>query len=110
MKIFCWPLSIVGLLILSHCGQPTPQTMQTYSIEGIVTDRSGLPMPGVMVAIVDGTSSYPDIAAMTNNKGEFSFGPLNNGEYTVQAFREGLSKQAKASIKNENVKMTIRLE
>ncbi len=110
MKTAIQLLSILGLLLLGQCGQPTPQTMQTYSIEGVVTDQSGLPISGVMVAIVDGTSSYPDIAAVTNDKGEFSFGPLKSGEYTVQAMREGQSKQVKASVKNENVKMTIRFE
>lgn len=103
-------LSILGLLLLAQCGRPTPQTMQTHSIEGIVTDQSGSPIPGVMVAIVDGSSPYPDIAAVTNDKGEFSFGSLKSGEYTVQAIREGVSKQVKTSVKNENAKMTIRFE
>lgn len=110
MKTIVPLLSVLGLLFLGDCTQPTPQTMQTYSIEGIVTDRSGLPIAGVMVAIVDGTSPYPDIAATTNEKGAFSFGPLKNGDYTVQAFREGLSRQVKATVRNENAKMTIQLE
>lgn len=109
MNKFVW--LICAVLTLCRCSQTAPHTtMQTYSIEGVVTDRSGLPMPGVMVAIVEGTASYPDLAAMTNQQGQFSFGSLQKGEYTVKVFRESLSREEKVRITNENAKITIRLE
>ncbi len=66
-------------------------------IEGTVVDEQRRPLAEVIIGIKTTTSSepYPEIAPVTNAKGEFSFPDLATGQYTLLAAREGFREQTK---------------
>lgn len=107
----------IGLLIViaSSCTPPassppdssshrTPVAVQKtyYTIEGVVSDTHNRPLEGATVVIVQGTASYPEIAAVTNEKGQFSLGSLEKGTYTVQATYKGKTEKQEVVIDNAN--------
>lgn len=107
----------IGLLIAIHssCTPPaapppdssahrTPVAVQKayYTIEGIVSDTRNRPLEGATVVIVQGTASYPEIAAVSNEKGQFSLGSLEKGTYTVQATYNGKTEKQEVMIENAN--------
>lgn len=55
----------------------------TGIITGRVIDSSGKPVVDATVLIIKGAGPYPDIAALTNDDGQFSFLDLTPGEYEV---------------------------
>jgi|GEM_PF-1760439 len=101
-------VAILCFLMVS-CAQNTPKTVQQkfFSIQGIVTNQQGKPIAGVAVAIVEGTASWPEIAAVTNEKGEFSLGNLANGSYTVQAMFAGNTERVPALLKDANTSVRL---
>jgi len=85
--------------------------MSQHVIEGSVMDAAGRPAEGATVAIVEGTASFPDMAAVTNADGTFRFGHLSNGEYVVKAFgADGRQGTAKAVVRDSSCVLRIRLE
>jgi hypothetical protein len=58
------------------------------SVGGIVRDESGAPVPGAIVYIVSGTGSWPDIAGLTNESGEFRLGGMEPGRYLLSVRHE----------------------
>jgi hypothetical protein len=67
------------------------------SIEGTAVDEQRRPLAEVIIGITATTSSepYPEIAPITNEKGEFSYPELAPGQYTLLAAREGYRNQTK---------------
>jgi hypothetical protein len=53
------------------------------SIEGIVTDHDGIPLAGLRVGIVSGTTVFPEIAAETNEAGHYQIGSVPPGMFEV---------------------------
>jgi hypothetical protein len=102
-------IAVSLLFLMASCAQNTPVPVQKkfYSIRGTVTNLQGTPIEDVAVAIVEGTASYPEIAAMTNEKGEFGLGGLENGTYTVQAMYAGRTGRAEAVIRDADAQVTI---
>jgi hypothetical protein len=107
-----WVRAAVGLcalFLLSHCNTPavppgdvsgnrSATQKMFYSIDGLVTDTQNRPLEGVVVVIVKGSAAYPEIAAVTNEKGAFSLGSLEKGTYTVQATYSGQNKQQDVTV------------
>ena len=64
-------------------------------IEGVVLNEQRQPLSEVVLVITATTArgSYPEIAPVTNEKGEFSFTNLPAGEYTLRAARAGFKEQ-----------------
>lgn len=56
------------------------------SIEGIVLDAEGSPLPDVPVMIQTSDQDHPDIAAVTDEQGRFRFDGLLPGRYTLAAY------------------------
>lgn len=67
--------------------------MERGSILGVVYGPDKQPLSEVAVMIAESTKSVPDIAALTNHGGEFSFLDLEVGEYVVRAFHESYGVQ-----------------
>jgi uncharacterized GH25 family protein len=85
--------------------------MSQHAIEGSVMDAAGRPSEGATVAIVEGTASFPDMAAVTDASGTFRFSHLSNGEYVVKAFgTDGRQATAKAVVRDSSCVIRIRLE
>lgn len=57
-------------------------------VSGVVRDESGLPLSGATVYVVAGTGSWPDIAALTNKKGEYQLSGIDPGCYVLSVRHE----------------------
>ena len=65
------------------------------TISGVVTDQSLQPQEDVIVMIIDGSHEFPDLAAVTNEKGQFQLPGLETpGDYTLQ-FKKDEKTQTK---------------
>ncbi|MGH9935885.1 MAG: carboxypeptidase-like regulatory domain-containing protein [Blastocatellia bacterium] len=95
--------AIFGLLIVAACrlfsGSGKAATGRGR-IEGTVLDEQRKPLAEVVIVITATTASesYPEIAPVTNEKGEFGFPELPLGQYTLRAAREGFREQTKTVI------------
>lgn len=59
------------------------------SIQGTVKATSGVTPPEVTV-LIDSGPPHPDIAALTNEAGQFSLTGLREGVYQVSAYVDGV--------------------
>lgn len=50
--------------------------------------RNHKPVEGLTAMVVDGPGSWPEIAAISNSKGEFSFQVERDGVYKVHLFSD----------------------
>lgn len=62
------------------------QGKRTGSIEGIVTDSEGDPVAELRVFIVSGTTSFQEIAAITNEEGQYAIGNVPPGTFEVAVY------------------------
>jgi hypothetical protein len=64
-------------------------------IEGTALNEQRHPVAEVVIVITATTASgsYPEIAPVTNEKGEFSFSSLPPGQYTLRAARADFKEQ-----------------
>ena len=59
------------------------------NISGRVTDQHGQPVPEAVVMIISGPGSFPEIAAMTDNAGNFGLPPVNQaGNYVIRVQKD----------------------
>lgn len=66
---------------------PTPAAeVKSGGIEGTVTGPEGGPVSGMRVAIVRGTSSYPEMAPETDDEGHYNLSGITPGTYDVAAY------------------------
>jgi len=95
--------AMFGLLVVAACrlfsGSGKAATGRGR-IEGTVVDEQRRPLAEVILGIKATTSSepYPEVAPVTNAKGEFSFPELATGQYTLLAAREGFREQTKTVV------------
>ena len=82
---------VIGALISVSAHADAPQT---GTVEGVVTDPSGTPLAGVTVTLQSERGSK---TAITGSEGEYRFGLLVPGDYTVQAAMEGMQSQPAAA-------------
>jgi protocatechuate 3,4-dioxygenase beta subunit len=83
--------------------------VHTY-VTGVVQDESGVPLPGATVYIVSGTGSWPDIAALTNDRGEYKLSGMNPGSYVVEVHHDDfVSASASVGVSEEPSRVDITL-
>jgi hypothetical protein len=107
IKLFFIAGASFGLLLVaaswlfSGSGTAAPSNGR---IEGTVLNEQRQPLAEVVIVITATTArgSYPDIAPVTNEKGEFSFSYLPPGQYTLRAAREGFKEQTLVVVVKEN--------
>ena len=80
--------SSIGVAIVLLICSLTAQTDQSALVTGVVTDASGSVLPGVRVSLVS-VNGGVSRDVMTDEKGEFDFGLVQPGRYTVSATLEG---------------------
>jgi hypothetical protein len=56
---------------------------ETGRIEGTITDYEGLPLAGINVAIVNGTTSFPETPVETNETGQYQIEEIPAGDFEV---------------------------
>ncbi len=73
------------LLVASCTGGPEPATspVSRGSLEGVVEDANGQPVPGVRIIIVSGTTPFPELALETNENGGYQFPGLSPGTFEL---------------------------
>jgi len=95
--------AIFALLVVAACrffSGSSKAATNRGRIEGTVVDEQRKPLANVVIVITATTSkeSFPEIAPVTNAKGEFSFPELPTGQYTLRAAREGFQEQKKTVV------------
>lgn len=83
--------------------------MEHFQIEGLILNKDDYPVSDVVVAIVQGSSPFPDIAAVSNEEGKFHFDYIQKGRYTLNAFYGMDRIQADVEVNEPNTKLIIRL-
>ncbi len=79
-------IASLALLLWGAACSSSPQKsgMKNYSIEGVVLNHHNQPIPDAVITIASGTGSAPDIAAVSNDEGAFSFYNVEAGRYRLK--------------------------
>ena len=64
---------------------------KSNTITGVVRDPNGRPVSQARVYFTAGPVGFPDIAALTNNHGEFVLSAPADGNYELECAAEGFS-------------------
>lgn len=73
--------------------------MATGTVKGIVVDSAGQPVQGAVVIVAGGTGQFNDMAAVTNDSGEFQLPNLTlPGRYSLQIQSEGAIAQKEIQV------------
>jgi hypothetical protein len=73
------------------------------TIEGKITDSRNQPVEDAFLSIVHGDAAVPDIGVITNEKGEYAFDNISNGNYTIMATKQGYRNSLeKVSLQTES--------
>ena len=95
-------LALFFILLFAHCKQKSSNMETRTSVKGILLNASGKPMKDAIVMIAQGSHSFNDIAAVTNDSGEFY---LSNivvpGNYTLQINTDSGSVQKQVSLQSD---------
>jgi uncharacterized GH25 family protein len=70
---------------------PTEKTTAMKTIQGTIV-RDSKPIMDATVVIVNGTQPFPEIGALTDTRGQFSFS-LSPGQYKFKVFWDDKSKE-----------------
>jgi len=104
---------VLLLVLLGLCLTGRPTAAQTTStIEGVVTDRQGLAIPGAEVSIA-GNSFAVSKKTTTNAAGAYEVAALPAGAYTLTLSHSGFSTQATNNLEitlNRTIKIDVTLE
>jgi hypothetical protein len=85
-------------------------TEENNTLIGKVINQDSLPLSEVIVSIISSPEPVPDVAAITNENGEFSFGYLKNGDYEIRFIFGEKSTVRKVSFKSNEKKIIFKLE
>jgi hypothetical protein len=82
-----------------------------YLIRGVVRDPGGSPIPAARAYFVAGPEPFPDIAALTNEGGEFTLSASDPGVFRIECAAEGFSSRVIAVDvgEDEETRLEIRL-
>lgn len=82
-----------------------------YLIRGVVRDPAGSPIPEARVYFLGGPEPFPDIAALTDESGEFTLSAQAPGAYRIECAAEGFSSRLIAVEvgEDEETRLEIRL-
>ena len=83
-------VAAVALLLVVACSGGSADATPTRvsdngvgAIEGTVTGLDGEPVAGMRIAIVSGTTSFPEIAPETDQEGHYQIGGVSPGTFEV---------------------------
>ena len=78
--------------------EPKPSGVEAGAIQGTVIDVDGKPVAGMRVSIVSGTVGFPEILALTDERGRYSIGSVPAGTFEVAVHDEEGSRVGLESI------------
>ena len=84
--------------------------MPTYSINGRVVDTNNVPIEGAIIMIVEGSSPFHDMAAVSDENGEFKIDDMENGSYVLQAIAEERKTKTSLKIDGQSIRLKITVE
>jgi hypothetical protein len=64
-----------------------------HLIHGVVRDPGGSPISAARAYFVGGPEPFPDVAALTNQGGEFTLSAPSPGAYRIECAAEGFSSR-----------------
>lgn len=81
-------LILTPVMIIDGCTATEPAESklggeEAGAIEGTVTDVDGKPVAGMRVSIVSGTTGFPEVLALTDEKGRYAIGSVPAGRFEV---------------------------
>ncbi len=96
-RVFASLLAVFAIVALAW---PASAQLQRGAIYGTVVDNTGAVLPGVTVTLTSNVSAPQN--AVSGSQGEFRFGELDPGTYTITASLQGF-----APFKRENVIVNV---
>jgi hypothetical protein len=85
-RTICLGFLMVLLFSVALSSGCVSQRKELGGIEGIVTDPEGNPLAELRVFIVSGTTSFPEIYAITNEEGRYAIGSVPQGKFEVAVY------------------------
>ena len=85
-------------------------TIDDGNLEVTVVNANGQPLADVSVSILQSPNPVPDLAALTNEEGVFSFSSLHFGDYTFKLFYGENSYVKRVKLAERDQKKTFILE
>jgi hypothetical protein len=92
------PIIMIGGCTGTQPTEPKPSGEEAGAIEGTVIDVDGKPVAGMRVSIVSGTVGFPEILALTDERGRYSIGSVPAGTFEVAVHDEEGSRVGLESI------------
>ena len=77
------PIIMTGGCTTTQPTEPKPSGEEAGAIEGTVIDVYGKPVAGMRVSIVSGTVGFPEILALTDERGRYTIGSVPAGTFEV---------------------------
>jgi Carboxypeptidase regulatory-like domain len=103
----------IPLFYFCYCQPPAkkPSDMTTTkSIKGTLYNQQGKPVTDAVIMITGGSHSFMDIAAVSNERGEFFLDNLSvPGEYSIQVNWEGELFNKNIRLKETDTAFTLKL-
>jgi len=81
--LFLAPIIMIGGCTATQPTEPKPSREEAGAIEGTVIDVDGKPVAGMRVSIVSGTIGFPEILALTDERGRYTIGSVPAGTFEV---------------------------
>ncbi len=91
-------LILFGLVFSLVTAVIYPRTVQTGSLTGVVRMPDGEPLAGVIVLLKGPALIIPEIEAVSNKAGVYSFAALSPGTYELSFLIKGLEKVVRKGI------------
>src|SRR6266702_3663009 len=101
-------LAVRSLLCLTLCAVSTFAQSERGTITGAVRDSSGAVVPAAKIAVKNAATNV-NIAAVTNDQGEYTIPSLSPGTYSVRVEKEGFRPSLTSSI-NLDAAQTVRTD
>jgi hypothetical protein len=92
------PIIMTGGCTTTQPTEPKPSGVEAGVIKGTVIDVDGKPVAGMRVSIVSGTVGFPEILALTDERGRYSIGSVPAGTFEVAVHDEEGSRVGLESI------------
>ena len=82
------PILVIGSCTITQPTESKPSVEEAGAIEGTVIDVDRKSVPGMRVSIVSGTVGFPEILALTDEKGQYTIGSVPAGTFEVAVHDE----------------------
>jgi hypothetical protein len=109
--IFFPLLPVTGFYANSNCtSKQKAMDTTTYSVKGVLHTANNQPVENAIVMITEGDYEFPDIASVSNEKGEFYLSNIHlPGNYTLQINSDDTSFKKKFFINTKDTVLEVKM-